>query len=367
MKKLSKTLLLVGISTISSNSFSASNDILPKTSSVVAVEIKDAYLMYGNGSNPSKRDDYTLFYTPCQYVLEDYYDSLDNCLGKMDCKTKPFPNDSHLFFKIYRQSDLNSPNYDDEPLVPIKKIYGQCKFEKRINGEKRTEKAWTKVIFSPPNSQWDSVQQNFIQKPAQSVITSAPAQAIGDYSYTAGGVCGYDGFSNVTDAKYREPKFVSMNNGISSAESLSAYAPLDYIIAGQSLVANLGISTESDLDIKTIILDQMVGEIKPENAMIAGDCNASCVVPAYEAYTVDKDKNVRLLTPEASHEGKWGMVEYQKFESPQEMLPDYAVFTSEVKIEEAGNNEYGQKQFTGDLFLPGGAIFGYKTQELWVR
>lgn len=344
-----------------------------KTASRSLIEIPSAYI---EGVRNKNRRNYTMLYTSCDYIIQNYYDRLDACSDDFECNPSdiPFPSTTQPIFQFYDgQPYFNSIFSNDDESNLVKTLYGSCKFEPRKSSylsknQARTEKGWMSILFNPSHSQWSSYHKRFLRLPAQSVVTASQGLSAFDPSM---GVkrCGYDGVSNVTNGDYKQGGLISASNGISNTNK--HYESLDYVIAGGSLAQNLGISTNANIDIKRLITDSLVGELHPTTPMIVGECNSRCTDPAFEVYSVpdrQAEFNLKKLSMGASQADSWYVKKIYDFkQSPDEVMPDGVLFAEEVKVNRNSVDEFGTTRTDYSLVLPGGALFGYQGQSFWVR
>lgn len=368
MRKVITACLLLGASAVNAQTnhglytYTSSN---PKTVSKVIIPAFNAIIpgIMSSGGN------YSIIYTSCDFILQNHYDEIDACNADFECsKSIPFPSTTQPLLQVFGAGfgSAFNDNYQSSEVKPVKQAFGECKFEPRTHAySNRSEKAWTKVLFSPTHSYWDPYDKKFLSKP-QSVVTSTPAASMGNANLGVWS-CGPDGVSSVTDGAYKQPSYLLRDVHTNVTSAGQDIQDLEYIIAGWPLSNLLGVYTAQPIKGREAILSQFKGELHESTPMIAGECNTLCIDPAYEVYSNPTgNSGGKKLTEGAAEKGSWYVKKFTKFASANDALPSRVRFTDESAKPERSVNEFGQTNFE-DYFIPGGALFGYSKQEIWIR
>lgn len=297
----------------------------------------------------------------CQSIIENYYDELERCHSSVHCdEPPPFPATRQALIVAldksrYKDSDggIGIGNY-----YVAREAIGECIFEPRVGPTlyptERTEKGWTPVEIVTDQTRMDEDFNIILPQKVTAVTASLSSKA----SNTGIWMCGPDIESGISD--FPVSGFLSSSTPVIEGGN-KVIKSMQYRIGKEFIDRPFNLWEEgSRVNYSAYVLQAFVGEIHPETPMMAGDCNSSCVDPAWEVYAlshVSSNKTMQL-TKGASTPNSWKISKYTNFtENKEFFLPSKILFTQEAQKE------------AGDLysFLPGGSYFGYKKSIIYVR
>lgn len=361
--KAFKTPLVIGLALTlhalpsQANNFGGHPD---RTATPTAFEVKKTFIYDYKVNGPR---DYIIEFNSCQSIIEEYYDQVEVCSNDLDCGTfPPFPSNTQTVLRAFDKSRWADDDSMSNSYYLAKSATVQCKFEAReldrrqrgpaLFPASRTEKGWTPVEIITSQTGIDK-NLNVINPKNITAVTAALSSPD---SNTGVWMCGNDGVSGISNANYPIAGYLSSNTPVMQGGN-TFIDSLSYRIGKQFIDRPFNVWKQGSKEgYKSEILKGFIGELHPQSAMIAGECNSACTDPAWEVYALNSANQTLKLTKGASKKGEWAVTAYQEFKNQKDYFLPSAVLFSLEAVKESSYD-----------FLPGGSYFGYKSNVIYAR